>query len=337
MRKRPLYGRSVQESTRRLAISPARHLRESAEDTAYTMSETEDFIKTYTKDFTKDSGTIRTYYKEEKDDARKVLRDHYKNVEISDGRRSSDEEMCWVLAFSQPKALKEAVDWSHDMDWSGTQDPEKLSKEDKKIFKDAWSNLYDILTGARNKAGASADKSSRFTADDVVGSPYHDNALVIQASLPTVDMTPERDAFIDKLVQQFHAIRRNLKNGDVEIVLSESYRNPAHRRMIENAHRRYMKEALRRYHLNESRTVGLNPTRQKSYYGKANVIEDDNGRTYLQSYDTLVCYVDPNGKFVRLWDGESATTMKHINDFRRLCGLNPISVGEWRKLPVGRR
>lgn len=60
--------------------------------------------------------------------------------------------------------------------------------------------------------------------------------------------------------------------------------------------------------------------RTKSFYGKAKVIEKD-GETLLQSYDTIVCKIDKNGEFVRMWDGYSATTMRHVNSFLRLVGI----------------
>jgi len=75
----------------------------------------------------------------------------------------------------------------------------------------------------------------------------------------------------------------------------------------------------------------LSATRQKSYYGKAKVIEE-NGKTSLVSYSTKVCEIE-NGRFVRLWGGYSRTTANHINDFRRLYGLPTLSKKEWEALP----
>ena len=59
----------------------------------------------------------------------------------------------------------------------------------------------------------------------------------------------------------------------------------------------------------------------KSYYGKARVIETDNGETVLMSYDTEVCKITKSGEFVRLWDGYSATTMHHVNSFLLLFDI----------------
>ena len=61
--------------------------------------------------------------------------------------------------------------------------------------------------------------------------------------------------------------------------------------------------------------------RAKSFYGKAKVIEKD-GETLLQSYDTTVCKIDKSGEFVRMWEGYSATTMRHINAFIEMFGIS---------------
>lgn len=60
---------------------------------------------------------------------------------------------------------------------------------------------------------------------------------------------------------------------------------------------------------------------RKSFYGKARVIEKDNGEKVLQSYNTEVCKVTSGGQFVRLWSGYSATTMRHVNSFLDLVGI----------------
>ena len=78
-------------------------------------------------------------------------------------------------------------------------------------------------------------------------------------------------------------------------------------------------------------TYNLEATSQNSYYGKAKVIESEN-KSSLKSYETIVCEME-NGNFHKLWNGYSATTMKHINDFRRLFGLPKLSKKEWDNLP----
>lgn len=75
--------------------------------------------------------------------------------------------------------------------------------------------------------------------------------------------------------------------------------------------------------------------RAKSFYGKAKVIEKD-GETLLQSYDTTVCKIDKSGEFVRMWEGYSATTMRHINAFRAVVKSGGTR-SRWRKSPTAAR
>ena len=55
---------------------------------------------------------------------------------------------------------------------------------------------------------------------------------------------------------------------------------------------------------------------RKSFYGKAHVIELDNGVIQLQSYNTIVGEIR-SGEYVQLWDGKSQTTTRHIKEFKR--------------------
>ena len=78
----------------------------------------------------------------------------------------------------------------------------------------------------------------------------------------------------------------------------------------------------------------------KSFYGKARIahIESKSGRVYeiLISYNTAVCMLDSAGRFVRLWNGYSATTAKHIAAFMSRYGLSGVGKHEWLELPVGK-
>lgn len=58
---------------------------------------------------------------------------------------------------------------------------------------------------------------------------------------------------------------------------------------------------------------------RKSFYGKAVVIVEDNGTETLYSYNTPIIKRLVSGELVKLWDGWSATTGRHIKAF---CGLN---------------
>ena len=72
-------------------------------------------------------------------------------------------------------------------------------------------------------------------------------------------------------------------------------------------------------------------TRLKGFNGKAVIIEDKRPghESYiLQSYKTDVCMIK-NGNFVKLWEGYSSTTLKHINIFRAWAGLPALSKYDW--------
>lgn len=74
--------------------------------------------------------------------------------------------------------------------------------------------------------------------------------------------------------------------------------------------------------------------RAKSFYGKAKVIEKDNGEKVLQSYNTEVCKIGSNGEFVRLWGGYSVTTMRHVNNFLSFFGIPGGGKAWWNMQPV---
>lgn len=58
---------------------------------------------------------------------------------------------------------------------------------------------------------------------------------------------------------------------------------------------------------------------RKSFYGKAVVIVEDNGTETLYSYGTPVIKRLVSGELVKIWDGWTATTGRHIKAF---CGLS---------------
>lgn len=76
---------------------------------------------------------------------------------------------------------------------------------------------------------------------------------------------------------------------------------------------------------------------RKSFYGKAVVLRDPD-RATLKSYDTLVAKIEFDGsgsRFVRLWNGYSATTMRHVNAFVSYYGLEGGGKKWWDSLEVG--
>lgn len=96
------------------------------------------------------------------------------------------------------------------------------------------------------------------------------------------------------------------------------------------------------YYINNYCFYGINPVKiydcpcydRKSFYGKAKIIEDEQGEIFLQSYDTIVCYINKNKKFVRLWNGYSSTTMRHINSFLRFVGISGGGKSWWNNQPI---
>lgn len=64
---------------------------------------------------------------------------------------------------------------------------------------------------------------------------------------------------------------------------------------------------------------------RKSFYGKAKVKTYTDGTRVLQSYNTDVVKIDADGNIIRLWNGWSATTGRHISAF---CGLNKKEYSE---------
>lgn len=68
------------------------------------------------------------------------------------------------------------------------------------------------------------------------------------------------------------------------------------------------------------KTYELTPTdSRKSFYGKAVVEVAADGTETLYSYGTPIIKRTNDGELVKLWDGWSATTGRHIAAF---CGLN---------------
>ena len=65
---------------------------------------------------------------------------------------------------------------------------------------------------------------------------------------------------------------------------------------------------------------------------RAIVIPTETGAK-LKSYYTIVCEIR-NGEFIRLWDGYSKTTAKHIDAFRMYYGFKALSKREWIELEV---
>jgi len=77
-------------------------MNESLDEDSYSENEITSILKKLTNDFSKE-GSVKTFYKEEKELAKNILKKYYKYVDVSDGRHDSDEEMNWVISFSGVK------------------------------------------------------------------------------------------------------------------------------------------------------------------------------------------------------------------------------------------
>ena len=66
------------------------------------------------------------------------------------------------------------------------------------------------------------------------------------------------------------------------------------------------------------------------HYG-ANAVEVDG---VLVSYETRVARIGSDGSFHRLWGGWSATTMRHVNEFRERYNLPKITKAQWEEMEV---
>ena len=71
---------------------------------------------------------------------------------------------------------------------------------------------------------------------------------------------------------------------------------------------------------------------RKSFYGKAKVVASDTV-VWLYSDNTLVCaYIPETLEFKRIWNGYSATTMRHVNAFGGMYYMKPLSKADWLSL-----
>jgi len=89
-------------------------------------------------------------------------------------------------------------------------------------------------------------------------------------------------------------------------------------------------------YIKNSTTYELIPNdNRRSFYGKAYVERNEKtGTEYLYSYGTLVARKNKDGILTRVWNGYSATTMRHINAFAG----RPIGKKEWETMkPVNIR
>jgi hypothetical protein len=71
---------------------------------------------------------------------------------------------------------------------------------------------------------------------------------------------------------------------------------------------------------------------RKSFYGKCFVTEYPDGRKVLTSYETEVAEI-VDGKFYRIWDKSSKTTIRHVDAFLAWAGLSGGGKKFWDAAP----
>jgi len=59
--------------------------------------------------FTEQNGAVKCYTEVEKDQAKEIFNKYYDIVEISDGRKSDNDRLSYIIAYSNPKELKETL------------------------------------------------------------------------------------------------------------------------------------------------------------------------------------------------------------------------------------
>ena len=70
-------------------------------DKPFTYEQTEAALREITHNFTDESGEVKCFFRQEKDDGRDILKHYYRVVEVSDGRHSENEPMCYVIAYAE--------------------------------------------------------------------------------------------------------------------------------------------------------------------------------------------------------------------------------------------
>lgn len=73
-------------------------------------------------------------------------------------------------------------------------------------------------------------------------------------------------------------------------------------------------------------------TALEGFNGRAVILTTEHG-TILRSYYTKVAAI-ADGVFYKTWKGYSATTLKHINEYRTAARLAPLSKKEWIAMPT---
>lgn len=72
------------------------------EDIAWTEANIKSILDDLTNGFTKTRGSLETEYEDEASIAKRILKQYYKIVEVSDGRKNSDSSAIWHIEYNIP-------------------------------------------------------------------------------------------------------------------------------------------------------------------------------------------------------------------------------------------
>ena len=113
-------------------------------------------------EFTETPFEVRCWNEGEKNDAVKILKDYYKYVDVSDGRKSEDEQMCWYIACDGLKSkvnesmLTEDEENGFDLDVDDDLDLDDLDLDT--IDDSSEIDSADEITVLKKKAHDLAEK-----------------------------------------------------------------------------------------------------------------------------------------------------------------------------------
>lgn len=75
-------------------------------DTAWQEVEIKETLENITNNFTKASGSVQTEYEDEVSIAKRILKQHYKVVEVSDARTFDNDAVTWNISYAKPLEVK---------------------------------------------------------------------------------------------------------------------------------------------------------------------------------------------------------------------------------------
>ena len=79
------------------------------------------------------------------------------------------------------------------------------------------------------------------------------------------------------------------------------------------------------------RTFELKPINGQKTFGRKAIVEEENGVSYLRSYDTVVAKFDHHDNKMQVYGWFSNTTARHINAFLDFYGFDTCTKKELEK------